>query len=215
MYKESLNVFFAEGILLTGIISAWKFFGWWELLAIGGIVTLMILFTIYFFRNPEREIPQGKGIVVSPADGRIVSVKQISSPFSHSRLTNVTIYLSLWNVHINRIPVSGKVTMINYQPGHFYPAFEPKASDRNEHTIIEIKSKAGLFYIKQIAGMIARRIVCRLQVGDTVTLGEEFGMIKFGSRVEFYLPLSVNVRVNRGDKVRAGETIIGVIDHDQ
>lgn len=214
MYKESLNILFAEGILLIGTISAGRLFGLWELLAAGGIVTILIVFTLYFFRDPERETPSDKGIIVSPADGRIISVKEMSSPFSNGRVTKVAIYLSLWNVHINRIPVSGKVTMVNYKPGRFYPAFEPKASERNEHTIVGIKGKAGLFYIKQIAGIVARRIVCRLRAGDEVSLGERFGMIKFGSRVELYLPLSIEIRVSEGDKVKAGESIIGVIAYD-
>ena len=215
MYKESLNIFFVEGILLVGTLLAWKLFELWELLAAGGIVIIVVIFTLYFFRDPRREVPTEEGIIISPADGRIISVQEMFSPFSKERVTKLAIYLSLWDVHINRIPVSGKVTMVDYKPGRFYPAFESKASERNEHTIVGIKGKAGLFYIKQIAGMVARRIVCRLQVGDTVTLGEEFGTIKFGSRVEVYLPLSVDVRVNKGDKVKAGETIIGVIYHDQ
>jgi len=214
VYKESLNILFTEGIVFVGTISTWKLLGWWELLGAGSIVALLIIFTIYFFRDPEREIPARRGIIVSPADGRIIGVEKISSPFSENRVTKITIYLSLWDVHINRIPVSGKITRVDYKSGRFYPAFEPKASEKNEHTIIEIKGKAGLFYIKQIAGMVARRIVCHLKVGDKVRLGQRFGMIKFGSRVEFYLPLSVNVKVNEGDKVRAGQTIIGVVAHD-
>jgi len=213
VYKESLNILFAEGILLIGTISAWKLFGSWELLAAGGIVTILIVFTLYFFRDPERETPGDKGIIVSPADGRIINVEEMPSPFSNGRVTKVAIYLSLWDVHINRIPVSGKVTMVNYKPGDFYPAFEPKASEKNEHTVVGIKAKAGLFYIKQIAGMVARRIVCRLRVGDEVSLGERFGMIKFGSRVELYIPLSIEIRVSEGNKVKAGESIIGVIAH--
>ena len=196
-------------------VLGWKVFNLeWMLVALC-VLFILMAFTLYFFRDPERQLPRGEGFIVSPADGRIVRVAELSSiPFFEGRAKLVTIYLSFWDVHINRVPISGEVTSLNYQSGHFHPAYQPQASERNEHAIIGIEGEIGRVFVKQIAGMLARRIVCRLKIGDRVRQGERYGMIKFGSRVEVYLPSSVVLRVSEGDQMRGGESIIGVVHHE-
>ncbi|MCJ7812593.1 phosphatidylserine decarboxylase, partial [bacterium] len=120
----------------------------------------------------------------------------------------ITIYLSLWNVHVNRVPISGQVTYLDHQQGCFYPAFNNRSSKKNEYTVVGITGEMGKVFIKQIAGTFARRIVCRLQIDEQVRQGERFGMIKFGSRIELYLPYSVVLKVFVGDRIRGGESII-------
>lgn len=215
MYRESTNILVVEGTLMMGLVLGWKVFNLEWLLFALCVFFILMAFTLYFFRDPERRVPRGEGFIVSPADGRVVHVAELSSiPFFEGRAKVVTIYLSFWDVHINRVPISGEVTFLNYQSGRFHPAFQPQASERNEHAIIGIEGKIGGVFVKQIAGMLARRIVCRLKIGDRVRQGERYGMIKFGSRVEVYLPSSVVLRVSEGDQMRGGESIIGVVHHE-
>ncbi|MBN2029769.1 phosphatidylserine decarboxylase [bacterium] len=189
-------------------------FGWGiltriELLVSASIFAVMIFFTIYFFRDPERNIPERDDVVLAPADGRVIRIHDVSHfSLSEASAKIVTIYLSLWDVHINRVPVSGRVTYLNHSPGCFHPAFDNRSATRNENTMIGISGAMGKIFLKQIAGMIARRIVCRLQMGDQVIRGQRFGMIKFGSRVEMVLPQSVSIKVSVGDRVKGGESII-------
>jgi phosphatidylserine decarboxylase len=166
-------------------------------------------FIFFFYRDPERTVPEGAGLVLSPADGRVTSVQRVSLPSCQDDAVLVSLYLSLWDVHVNRVPVSGHIVSLDYRKGRFRPALWKKSSIDNEHMRICIDSAAGFIVVKQIAGMLARRIVCRLHEGHDVTQGDRFGMIRFGSRVELTLPSTVQVRVKQGDHVRAGETIIG------
>ncbi len=213
VYRDSLGILLGEGKLLIVEILGWRLFGRTELFGVGGVFILLMVFTLYLFRDPERCIPAGEGIVVSPADGRVAYVGEVSSlPFFEGPTQVVSIYLSLWDVHVNRIPVSGEVTFLDYRPGHFYPAFNRKASERNEHSVVGIAGTMGKVFIKQIAGMVARRIVCRLRRGDVVRLGERFGMIKLGSRVEVFLPPRVILKVSVGDRIKGGESIIGEVE---
>lgn len=173
------------------------------------IAVLLLNFTLNFFRDPERSIPDKNNIVVSPADGRVLFVKEVlDDKFLESKAKMVSIFMSPLNVHVNRIPISGKVEYLKYIPGEYLAAFEDKASERNERTEIGITNSAGKVLFTQIAGFVARRIVCDLKIGDSVNIGNRFGMIKFGSRVDIIVPVQWQVKVNKGDNVTAGETIL-------
>lgn len=166
-------------------------------------------FTLNFFRDPERAVPNKSNIVVSPADGRVLFVKDVfDEKFLNSKAKLVAIFMSPLNVHVNRIPISGKVEYLKYIEGDYIAAFEDKASERNERMEIGINSPAGKVLFTQIAGFVARRIVCELNVGDEVNIGNRFGMIKFGSRVDVIVPEQWQVKVKKDDNVAAGETIL-------
>ena len=173
---------------------------------------LLSLFSLWFFRNPDRTPPSGTGVVVSPADGRIVYAGE--SPPGRYALTagkRVSVFMSPFDVHVNRAPVAGRVASVRYHKGAFHVASVDKASLMNEQNGVAIVTPGGrtVTYV-QIAGMIARRIVCDLKEGDSVRQGERVGMIRFGSRVDVYLPADVRLSVASGDRVRAGESVIGV-----
>ncbi|MFH1009510.1 MAG: phosphatidylserine decarboxylase family protein [Candidatus Latescibacterota bacterium] len=163
------------------------------------------LFTIYFFRDPERTTPQGANLYIAPADGRVLQIIQMPEGI------RVDVFMSVFNVHVNRIPCAGRVDRITYYPGQFFSAFQDKASDLNERMVIEIVQGEKRVIVKQIAGLVARRIVCHLKEGDEVSPGDRFGMIKFGSRVDLTLPVDTEVTVRVGDHVKAGQTIMGVM----
>jgi len=175
------------------------------------VVSLAFLgFTTNFFRDPERATPKGDNFVISPADGKIIVIKQVrDDEFFQSDVRQISIFMSPLNVHVNRNPVSGTVRYTRYVKGEYFAAFEDKASEKNEQMIIGLEGAKGKVMFKQIAGFVARRIVCPLKPGDTVIMGERFGMIKFGSRVDVFIPLSVNLRVQVGDIAKAGETVLG------
>jgi phosphatidylserine decarboxylase len=174
---------------------------------------LLSLFSIWFFRNPDRTPPSGVGIVVSPADGRIVYAGE-SPPgrYASAAGKRVSIFMSGVDVHVNRAPVSGRVTAVRYHKGEFHVASVDKASLMNEQNGVTIVTPEGrtVTYV-QIAGIIARRIVCDLKEGDTVRQGQRVGLIRFGSRVDLYLPAEVRLSVATGDRVRAGESVVGVL----
>jgi phosphatidylserine decarboxylase len=177
--------------------------------ALGALLVLLGLFTTFFFRDPARAIPQGQGLVVSPADGRVVQV--VPAPPDHplgDGVTQVSIFLSVFDVHINRAPIAGRIAAFEHHPGEFLPAFDHKASLRNEQTSITIEDGMGRVLFKQIAGLIARRIVFRKHLNDTVSAGERVGLIKFGSRVDLFLPRGVSVQVKVGDRVQGGASVV-------
>lgn len=185
------------------------------LLGLTAITLLSLVVTVficYFFRDPDRVIPRKEGAVVSPADGRVISVtKTANERFYDGPCLKISIFMSIFNVHVNRIPCSGKVTDIVYHPGKFFSANLDKASEKNEHNAVFLKTEDGVqMSFVQIAGLIARRIICKLQVGDPVNRGERFGMICFGSRLDVYLPQNVEPTVTTGDKVQAGTSVLGV-----
>lgn len=173
------------------------------------IAIFLIAFTLNFFRDPERIIPSKENIVVSPADGRVLFVKEvIDEKFIKGKAKQISIFMSPLNVHVNRIPISGKVDYLKHYEGEFIAAFEDKASEKNERTEIGITSDKGKVLFTQIAGFVARRIVCDLNIGETVKIGERFGMIKFGSRVDILVPVEWQEKVKKDDNVFAGETIL-------
>ena len=173
---------------------------------------LLALFSLWFFRNPDRTPPPGTGLVVSPADGRIVYAGE-SPPGRYALAAGkrVSIFMSGIDVHVNRAPVSGRVTAIRYHKGEFHVASVDKASLMNEQNGVTIATPEGrtVTYV-QIAGIVARRIVCDLKEGDAVLQGQRVGLIRFGSRLDLYLPADVRLSVAIGDRVRAGESVIGV-----
>ena len=189
------------------------------ILALLGLTTITLvslgatLFICYFFRDPDRVTPRKEGAVVSPADGRVLSVlKTVNERFFDGPCLKISIFMSVFNVHVNRIPCKGEVTNIVYHPGKFFSANLDKASEQNEHNAVFLKTEDGVqMSMVQIAGLIARRIICKLQVGDQVNRGERFGMICFGSRVDVYLPQNIEPAVTAGDKVQAGTSVLGVL----
>ena len=169
----------------------------------------LIVFTLNFFRDPERTVPIKENIVVSPADGRILFVKEVlDDKFIKGKAKLVSIFMSPLNVHVNRIPITGKVEHVKYIEGDYLAAFEDKASERNERNEIGVTNPAGKVLFIQIAGFVARRIVSDLKLGDSVNIGNRFGMIKFGSRVDIIVPNEWQVKVKKDDNVTAGETIL-------
>lgn len=169
----------------------------------------LIIFTLNFFRDPDRTVPNKSNIVVSPADGRVLFVKDVlDDKFINGKAKLVSIFMSPLNVHVNRIPITGKVEYVKYIQGEYLAAFEDKASERNERNEIGITSPGGKVFFTQIAGFVARRIVSDLKVGDSVSIGNRFGMIKFGSRVDIIVPEQWQVKVKKDDNVTAGETIL-------
>ena len=173
-------------------------------------------FTIFFFRDPDRtpEI-SGENVIVSPADGKIVFAGEVEeSEYLRTQAKMVSIFMSPLNVHVNRIPMNGTVKFLKYVKGQYLVAFDEKSSDRNERTLIGIENNGMRILFKQIAGFIARRIVCELSENQTVRVGERFGMIKFGSRIDVILPLNCDVKVKLNDKTRAGKTMIGILRND-
>lgn len=182
--------------------------GFWRYsLLIVGI--LLLVFTINFFRDPDRNIPDGNNIVVSPADGKIVIVKDVyEKRFLNDEAVQISIFMSPLNVHVNRIPISGKVDFFNYVEGEYLVAFHDKADERNERSEIGLTTKFGKVLFTQVAGMVARRIIYEINVSDSVNIGERFGMIKFGSRVDVIVPKKWKILVKEGDLTTAGETIL-------
>ena len=178
-----------------------------------GILTLLcfaaFVFACNFFRDPERVIPQDEGLVVSPADGRVISVKPAPDPISGEARTCISIFMHVGNVHVNRAPVAGEVEKILYIPGTFFNASWDQASTDNERCAYAIKDADGrVFTVVQIAGLIARRIVCRVEQGDRVGRGERFGLIKFGSRLDVCLPEGYEASALLSETVLAGSSII-------
>ncbi len=180
-------------------------------------LTLIALVTTFcicgFFRDPDRMIPVQKGVVVSPADGKVIAADIVEkSPFSSGKALKISIFMSVFNVHVNRIPFGGRVKEVRYHPGKFFSANLPKASLQNEHNAVFLELENGLnMCVVQIAGLIARRIICDVQPGDQVLRGQRFGMICFGSRLDVYLPADFTPQVAVGDNVFAGTSILGQI----
>lgn len=170
------------------------------------IFLILLIFTFYFFRDPERVVPLGDDILVSPADGLITNISEYKE--GKKSYTKVSIFLSVFNVHIQRLPLSGQITKIDYIEGKFINATLDKASEENERLRLTLKSGSNVVYITQIAGLIARRIICYLKTNERVNQGERYGIIKFGSRVDIEFPNSYNLMVSIGQQCIGGETII-------
>ena len=183
---------------------------------VGGIaaflVWLIAVFVLQFFRDPARDIPEGEGIVLSPADGRVIKVERSQDPYGQRDAILVSVFMNVFNVHSNRSPVDGRIEKIQYFPGKFFNADLDKASLENERNAIVLKTRDNqTVTFVQVAGLIARRILCYVKQGDELKRGQRYGFIRFGSRVDVYLPLTAHVKVSIGDKVAATTTILAVL----
>lgn len=179
------------------------------------VLAVLTFLVVNFFRDPERATPRGEGLVIAPADGRILSVGTVEEPsFLKGKAMQVCIFMSPLDVHVNRFPISGTVGYSEHVPGRFTPAFGDKASEHNERTLIGIEDGGVRVLFKQIAGTLARRIVADVRVGDRAVAGERFGMIRFGSRVDVLMPPAARVRVKVNDRTLAGETVLAELPGD-
>ena len=196
-------------IAAAGVAAAGAFLMGWSL--VGSILALLALAIAAFFRDPDRIIPQGEGLIVAPADGKVVSIVAFkgASPMADAS-TRVSIFLSPLDVHINRMPVTGAIEAVQYQRGQFMAAYKDEASTQNEHNSLKIITPDGKrLAVVQVAGVLARRIVCYAKRGDKLKRGDRFGLIMFGSRTDTYLPTGCDVEVREGQRVKGGETILG------
>ena len=192
------------GLLFTGLLVKIAL-----LPIIAGIFSLILLFSLNFFRDPDRKIPEGDNIIISPADGKITTITTINDPDVGENSKLVSIFLNVFDVHANRVPVSGNVISVNHKDGRFVSAFRHDAADVNEQTITLFDTSFGAVKVKQIAGLIARRILCYAKSGQKMDKGDRLGFIMFGSRTDVIFPPSVNVLVKAGQRVVGTETIIG------
>jgi phosphatidylserine decarboxylase len=202
MVKE--GYYFGIPPLLLGVIF---FLLHWTVAAV--ILALLGLFCFSFFRDPERVIPADPGAIISPADGRVVVI----TDEAHAGVSGkrISIFLAVWNVHVNRSPASGVITRLDYQPGKFLAAMRADASAQNEQNIFTLASEHGEIVFKQIAGYIARRVIAWKKIGDTVARGERVGLVRFGSRADVWLPTSANIVVKIGDHVAGGSSILAFL----
>jgi phosphatidylserine decarboxylase len=204
----------AEGwpfIIPLAVVTALLFaLGWRPATLVSLVLTLFVLF---FFRDPDRAVPEGKGRVVSPADGKVIVIKDIYEPeYLRQEVKQISIFLSVFNVHVNRAPIGGTIEVVKYNPGKFHVASVDKASLDNEQTAMVIASGKDKILVKQIAGLIARRIVCYARPGDTIKTGERYGLIRFGSRVDIFLPKTAEITVKLGDRIKGARDVIGVLN---
>lgn len=199
---------YAVPLMLAGLIGLWL--AWGSLWVILPFAILIVgLFVVNFFRDPPRRIPTDAESIVSPADGVVVGVDQLEeSQYYDGPCQCIAIFLNIFNVHVNRMPDDATVTRIHYQPGRYVNAMSERAGRINESNNIWLDTPRGRLTVRQISGAVARRIVCRCAEGDSLRKGDKFGMIKFGSRTELYLPVESEISVRPGDKVRAGSTVV-------
>jgi phosphatidylserine decarboxylase len=195
--------FYGLGFVIVAVI-AWYVS---HLLWLVALPVVLAMFFLWFFRDPSRQVPDGPGLIVSPGDGKVEEVEWIEFP-DGGRL-RMTIFLNVFDVHVNRVPVGGVVTLAEHHEGQFMNAMKPESAVHNEQTLITIDAGGYTVSFKQIAGLLARRIVCNLKVGDRVERGQRMGLIKFGSRVDVLMPAETNPRVKVGDRVKGGSSILG------
>lgn len=175
------------------------------------VMAVLAVLVIWFYRDPDRTAPEEDGLFVSPADGRVVEISEAEHPFTGPSV-KVGIFMNVLSVHVNRAPCMGRVDYLEYVPGRKIAAFAPKASEVNERNLVGLSTPYGPVLMVQIAGLLARRIVCRLRRGEVLEAGQRYGMIRLGSRVDIYLPKDVRLLIKHGDKVRAGISSLGVMD---
>lgn len=197
--------FYALGLLLVAVV-LWKVAG---SAALAAVPVALALFFLWFFRDPPRRVPTALGALVSPADGKVTEAEWIETP-SGSRL-RLSIFLNVFDVHVNRSPIEGVVTQVSYKKGLFLNAMRADSNVLNESNVIVIEGEGYSLQVKQIAGLLARRIVCRVKPGDTIQRGQRFGLIKFGSRVDVLMPADAVLRVRTGDRVKGGSTVLAML----
>lgn len=194
--------FLAGAIVISALVTIWA--GWWSL-----PFWVISLFVLQFFRDPAREGTTAANAVLSPADGRIVMIGEVDDPYAERRALKISVFMNVFNVHSNRLPVDGTVDKVEYFPGKFFNAALDKASLENERNAMVIHTSGGhVVTAVQVAGLVAKRILCYAKAGQTLTRGQRYGFIRFGSRVDVYLPLGSSPRVAIGDKVSATTTVL-------
>ena len=197
--------YYAAGLLIVALL-LWKLTG---SMAIGIIPLMLACFFLWFFRDPRRRIPSGPGEIVSPGDGKVTEADWIETP--QGSYLRLSIFLSVFDVHVNRSPLKGRVTAVTYKKGLFLNAMRADSNVLNEHNLLVIEDGRYSIQVKQIAGLLARRIVCWVKPGDLVERGQRFGLIKFGSRVDVLLPPDADLRVQKGQRVKGGSTVLAVL----
>jgi len=212
--------FIFGSLAVTVIVSAVLFWFWktgshpfsfYLFLCASCFLFLITVFMAFFFRDPERQIPAGEGIFVSPADGKVILIRDVyEKDYLKTDVKQVSIFMSPLDVHINRAPCDGKVITVKYSPGKYMAAYKDDASVKNENIVMVLDGKQGYVMVRQVAGFVARRAVCRAKVGDFLRRGEQYGLIKFSSRLDMYLPKDADLKVKLGDRVKAGESVIAV-----
>jgi len=186
----------------------------WPLWLLAFVLTLLALWVAYFFRDPERSGPRGDQVVIAPADGKVVLIQEVDEPtFMNGRAKRISIFMNVFNVHVNRYPVSGTVRYVKYNPGKFLNAAVEKSSLENEQMSVGIETARTRILVRQIAGLIARRIVTYSKEGEQVEQAQRMGLIRFGSRVDVFLPLDAVVKAQIGDMTVAGTTVIAELAH--
>ena len=174
---------------------------------------VLLLFMFFFFRDPERITTENKNAFYSPADGKVILIKEtFENEMLNEKALEVSIFMSPFDVHVNRAPCNGVVKDVKHYPGKFLAAFKPESSISNEHITMLLESEHGKIVVRQVAGFLARRAVCRVKPGDLLKQGQRYGIIKFSSRLDIFLPLHTQIKVKLNDKVKAGETVLGVIE---
>jgi phosphatidylserine decarboxylase len=192
-------------LLAVAVVVAWATRGWaWSVAPV-----LLAVFFLWFFRDPQREIPAGTGLIVSPGDGLVTETAAVTTPDGPRQ--RISIFLSVFDVHVNRSPIGGVLTAVRYQKGQYLNAMNPASADRNEQNAVTVRGEGIEITFKQIAGLLARRIVFNLREGDTVERGQRVGLIKFGSRVDVLLPAEATLRVRPGQRVKGGATVLAAM----
>ena len=177
------------------------------------VFLILIFFMVFFFRDPDRKIPEGEGLFVSPADGRVMLIKDVfEKDYLKAETREISIFMSPLDVHVNRAPCDGKVTTIKYSPGKYMAAYKEDSSIKNENIVMVLEGEQSRVLVRQVAGFLARRTVCRAKVGDVLKRGQRYGIIKFSSRLDVYLPKDAGITIKMGEKVKAGETVIAVVN---
>lgn len=215
MADRAVGIPFAkEGFPFIGVAAGITLIaGWLGWVPVAVAAAVLTLFVSWFFRNPPREIPQGPGLIVSPGDGKVLAVEEEFEPrYLKDRAVRISIFLNVFDVHINRIPCEGIIEDVQYQPGLFLVASKPHATVKNEQNAVMIKTVEGAKVLcVQVAGLIARRIVWWVHPKDPAVRGERYGLIRFGSRMDTYVPVGTAIKIAVGDRVKGGETILGVL----
>jgi phosphatidylserine decarboxylase len=203
--------FAPEGYPFIAVFAALTTLVFWIGGAAAAVVPfLLTAFMLYFFRDPDRTAPEGRSFFVSPADGEVIVIKDVhETEYLNREVKQVSIFMSPFNVHVNRVPCDGKVKVVKHVKGGFRAAYKDEATMQNEHIDMVLETRYGDILVKQVAGFVARRAVCRVKEGDVLQRGERYGIIKFSSRVDVYLPKDTLIRVQMKDTVRAGETVLG------
>ncbi|MFC1784996.1 phosphatidylserine decarboxylase [Candidatus Neomarinimicrobiota bacterium] len=215
MAQEGRKILSILLIITSGLLFISLFVDIAILPIIAGIFSLLLLFSLNFFRDPDRKIPEGDNIIISPADGKVTTVTTINDLNVGENSKLVSIFLNVFNVHANRVPISGKVISVSRKDGQFVSAFRHDAVDVNEQIITLLDTSIGVVKVKQIAGLIARRILCYAKSEENMKKGDRLGFIMFGSRTDVILPSSVNINVEVGQRVVGTETIIGNFENEK